>query len=418
MMTLAEITGMESGVISMQDIFVFERQGIDEQGKIAGRFVPTGVRPRFVERCRLFGAPLPDGIFVPPERPSGRLQHHPPAEERRFMNFLTNFNLAGMEFHYALGLVGLFLGLILLGSAIYYGLVEPMRQRRLLSQRLRGNKREQEVRAQVFKAFQETRESVVLNLAERYFGWGKADNLQRQLLQADIYLAPNTYICIGILLSASGFLIGWLAGSWISSLGLSLLLGMLPVMFLRWKRRRKTSKIERYMPDAMELLARSLRAGHTLPGTLDLVSQEIPAPLGTEMRITFEEQKLGLSMPQAFRRMGERVASQDLRYFVTAVIIQSETGGNLSEILENIGLIIRDRLQLKGKVKGLTAEGRFSALILSLLPFVTFLALFVMNRKYVMTLFNDPMGPKLITGALISIGIGIFIMKRMVAIKV
>ena len=334
------------------------------------------------------------------------------------MNFLTNFNLAGMEFHYALGLVGLFLGMILLITAMYYGLVEPIRKRRLINQRLRGNKREQEVRAQVFKAFQETKESVVLNLAERYFGWGKVDNLQRQLLQADIFLAPNTFICIAILLSGSGFFIGWLVESWTCSLGLSFLLGVFPLMLLRWKRKRKTSKIERYMPDAMELLARSLRAGHTLSGTLDLVSQEIPGPLGTEMRITFEEQKLGLSMPQAFRRMGERVASQDLRYFVTAVIIQSETGGNLSEILENIGLIIRERLQLKGKVQGLTAEGRLSALILSLLPFITFLALFFLNREYVMTLFRDPMGPKFLTGALVSIGIGVFIMKRMVAIKV
>jgi tight adherence protein B len=334
------------------------------------------------------------------------------------MNFLPNFNLAGMEFQYALGLVGLFLGIILLSTAIYYGLAEPIRKRRLLNQRLRGNKRDQAVRAQVFKAYQETKESVVLNLAERFLGWGKENNLQRQLLQADIYLAPNTFIGIIILLSGLGFLIGWLVGVWAWSLGLSFLLGVLPLMLLQWKRKRKTLKIERYMPDAMELLARSLRAGHTLPATMDLVSQEIPGPLGIEMRVTFEEQKLGLSMPQAFRRMGERVASQDLRYFVTAVIIQSETGGNLSEILENIGLIIRDRLKLKGKVRGLTAEGRFSALILSLLPFITFLALFFLNRKYVMTLFTDPMGPKLLTGALISIGIGIFIMKRMVAIKV
>lgn len=334
------------------------------------------------------------------------------------MDFLVNFDLAGMEFQYALGLVGLFLGIILLVTGIYYGLVEPICKRRLLNQRLRGNKREQAVRAQVFKAFQETKASVVLNLAERYFGWGKVDNLQRQLLQADIYLAPNTFICIAILLSGSGFLIGWLMGSWAWSLSLSFLLGVFPIIFLRWKRRRKTLKIERFMPDAMELLARSLRAGHTLSGTLDLVSQEIPGPLGTEMKITFEEQKLGLSMPQAFRRMGERVASQDLRFFVTAVIIQSETGGNLSEILDNIGVIIRDRLKLKGKVQGLTAEGRFSALILSLLPFVTFLALYFLNREYVVILFTDPMGTKLLTVALISISIGIVIMKKMVAIKV
>lgn len=334
------------------------------------------------------------------------------------MGSLTNFNLAGMEFQYALGLVGLFLGVMLLITAIYYGLVEPIRKRRLINQRLRGRKREQEVRAQIFKAFQETKESVVLNLAERYLGWGKVDNLQRQLLQADIYLAPNTFIFVAILLSGLGFFSGWLVGSWAWTLGSSFLLGVLPIIFLRWKRRRKTTKIERFMPDAMELLARSLRAGHTLSGTLDLVSQEIPPPLGAEMRITFEEQKLGLSMPQAFRRMGERVASQDLRYFVTAVIIQSETGGNLSEILENIGLIIRERLKLKGKVKGLTAEGRFSALILSLLPFVTFLALYFLNREYVMILFTNPLGTKLLMVALTSIGIGIFIMKRMVAIKV
>ena len=334
------------------------------------------------------------------------------------MDFPTNFNLAGMEFQYALGLLGLFLGMILLITAIYYGLAEPMRKRRLINQRLRGNKRDQVVRAQVFKAFQENKESVVLNLAERYLGWGKGDNLQRQLLQADIYLPPNTFICIAILLAGLGFMIGWLVGIWALSMGASFLLGILPLMFMRWKRKRKTLKIERHMPDAMELLARSLRAGHTLSGTLDLVSQEISAPLGTEMRITYDEQKLGLSLPQAFRRMGERVASQDLRFFVTAVIIQSDTGGNLSEILDNIGLIIRDRLKLKGKVQGLTAEGRFSALILSLLPLVTFAALYAVNRKYVMLLFQDPMGTKLLTVAIISICIGIFIMKRMVTIKV
>jgi tight adherence protein B len=334
------------------------------------------------------------------------------------MGSLPNFSLAGMEFYYVLGMLGLFLGVILLITGINYSLVEPARKRRLVNQRIRGSRREEMIRAQVFKAFQETKESMILNLAERYFGWGKVDNLQLQLLQADIFVSPHTFICIAILLAGVGMTIGWLMGVWAWSLGASFILGVLPFMFLRWKRKRKTLKIERYMPDAMELLARSLRAGHTLSGTLDLVSKEIPAPLGTEMRITYDEQKLGLSMAQAFRRMGERVASQDLRYFVTAVLIQSETGGNLSEILENIGIIIRDRLKLKGKVQGLTAEGRFSALILSLLPFVTFLALYVMNRNYVMTLFRDPMGTKLLTGAIISISMGIFIMKRMVTIKV
>jgi tight adherence protein B len=334
------------------------------------------------------------------------------------MDYLSRFNLAGLEFHYVLGLVGLFVGVCLLIAGINYGLLEPMRQRRAIAQRLRGSKRQQQVRAQVFKVLQENQESIILNFAERYFEWFKADNIQRQLLQADIYLTPHSFISITILLAALGFLIGWLVGVLMWSLGLSLTLGMIPIILLRWKRNRKTLKIEQYMPDAMELLARSLRAGHTLQGTLELVSQEIPKPLGTEMRITYEEQRLGLSVSQAFRRMGERVASQDLQFFVTAVLIQSETGGNLSEILDNIGSIIRDRLKLKGKVESLTAEGRFSAFVLSLLPFVTFLAFYLVNQKYVMTLLRDPLGVRLLTGGIISIIVGIIIMKRMVTIKV
>jgi tight adherence protein B len=334
------------------------------------------------------------------------------------MDFLSSYKLAGMEFHYALGLVGLFVGVCLLIAGINYGLLEPMRQRRLVMQRLRGNKREQQVRAQIFKALEEDQESIVLNLAGRFFKWGKVDNLQRRLFQADIYLSPHSFISIIILLSALGFLIGWVVGISTWSLGLSFTLGIIPIMFLRWKRKRKTLKIEQHMPGAMELVARSLRAGHTLQGTLELVSQEIPKPLGTEMRITYEEQRLGLSTAQAFRRMAERVASQDMQFFVTAVLIQAETGGNLSEILENIGSIIRERLKLKGKVQSLTAEGRFSALVLSLLPFLAFVAFYIANRKYVMTLFIDPLGIHMLTGGIISIIIGVLVMKRMVTIKV
>ena len=124
------------------------------------------------------------------------------------------------------------------------------------------------------------------------------------------------------------------------------------------------------------------------------------------------------STSQALRRMGDWVASRDLRYFVTAVLIQTETGGNLAEILENIGHLIRERMKLKGKVQALTAEGRFSALILIGLPFVTFLALFFLNRTYAMILLTDPMGKKFLTGAILSIILGALVMKKMVAIKV
>ena len=116
--------------------------------------------------------------------------------------------------------------------------------------------------------------------------------------------------------------------------------------------------------------------------------------------------------------MANRVASQDLRFFVTAVQIQTETGGNLAEILENIGQLIRARLQLKGKISGLTAEGRFSALILALLPIVIFLILYYVNRGYIMTMINDPLGHRLLLGGIISMAIGVLWMKKMIQIKV
>ena len=133
---------------------------------------------------------------------------------------------------------------------------------------------------------------------------------------------------------------------------------------------------------------------------------------------TYLTQRLGLGLNDALQRMGERVASQDLQYFITAVLLQTETGGNLAEIMENIGHLIRERLKLKGKVRALTAEGRYSALILALLPFVVFVALYVLNRSYVDILFKEPAGPKIIAVGIISIILGIYWMRRIIEIKV
>jgi tight adherence protein B len=326
--------------------------------------------------------------------------------------------MVGMELQYTVLLVGIFVVVCLLMVVGYRFLIQPIRWRRQLHHRIKGGKREQEVRTQIFKAYQETRSSSIMTLVKSLAGWSKIDNLQLHLLQADIHLNPGMFLCLVVGMGILGLFVGITMDKLLWGIGLSLSLAMIPIQYLRWKKRWKTAKIEKQMPNAMELLARSLRAGHTLQGTLELVSQETPAPLGTEMRVTYEEQRLGLSMSQALRRMGDRVASRDLRYFVTAVLIQIETGGNLAEILENIGIIIRDRLKLKSKVKGLTAEGRFSAVILGLLPVFTFLALLFINRPYIMTLLTDPMGTRILTVAIVSVVLGALVMKKMVAIKV
>jgi len=327
-------------------------------------------------------------------------------------------NLGGMDLMYVMGMVGVFVAVCLLAAYFNYTVVEPIRKRRLLNQRIRSNKREQEFRAQIFKAYQENGGSPVMTMVSWLTGWSKVENLQRQLLQADIYMSPGVFICMVGIMGCLGFIISAKIGVGLWSWVLGPLIGFMPIFFLRWKKKRKTLKFEKHMPEAMELLSRSLKAGHTLPSTLELVSQEIPPPLGKEMRIAYEEQRLGLSVSQALRRMSERVESQDLRYFVTAVLIQTETGGNLAEILENIGALIRERLTLKSKVLALTAEGRFSALVLIGLPILTFVALFFLNRPYIMTLLVDPVGVKVLTGAIISVIMGALVMKKMVTIRV
>ncbi len=336
------------------------------------------------------------------------------------MDRLSHLNMGGMDFMFALGLLGVFVAACLLTTVINKMVMEPYLKRSALKKRMRRQKREEEFRAKIFRAYQESRNrnSPVTSLMGRLTGWGKVENLERQLIQADLNIPPGVFILSVALAGAVGFLLGgrFLDGLW--SWVVAAVISCLPIFLLRWKKRRKTAQFEKQMPEAMELLARSLRAGHTLPATMELVAQEIPRPLGEEMRITYEEQRLGLSVPQALRRMGERVASRDLGYFVTAVLVQNETGGNLAEILENIGSLIRERMKLTGKVHTLTAEGRFSALILMGLPVVTFLGLFVMKRDYIMPLFTDPLGKKMLGAMIGSMIIGAWVMKKMVSIKV
>jgi tight adherence protein B len=332
---------------------------------------------------------------------------------------MNPLNLGSLNIHYILALGGVFVAVGLAVIAIIHFVVKPLQERRLLQQRLRGNKRDQEARTNIFKAYQEVRgSSPLLTLVQQIIGFKWVDYLQRLLLQADIYINPSSFLSLLGILGSAGLLLGVIIDSMLWGLALAVILILLPIMFLQWRKSRKTVMFEKQMPDAMELLARSMRTGHTLSGTLELVSQEIGPPLGTEFRITYEEQRLGLSISQALRRMGERVASRDLRYFVTAVLIQTEAGGNLAEILDNIGLIVRERLKLKGKIKSLSAEGRFSALILGLLPVAVFTVLYFVNHEYIMTLFREPLGVKLMAGGLTSIFIGALVMKKMVTIKV
>jgi len=325
---------------------------------------------------------------------------------------------ASPETEYLFLMASVFAGVVCFLVGLYFSFLRPMSEKQRLSKRLWGSGKKNQVPAQLFKPQTQGQDSPLLTVMKTVAGWGKVENLQRNLYQADIFSPAESFLSVAGILACAGYLLGTLLGAFYWRIILAAGLGALPFLYLRFKKQLKASRLERQMPEGMDLLSRSLRAGHTLQSAMEIVSSEMGQPLGLEMKIAFEEQRLGLGLDKALRRLAERVACQDLRFFVTAVLIQTETGGNLAEILENIGQLIRARLQLKGKIQGLTAEGRFSALILALMPLGIFCVLYYVNRDYLMVLFTDSLGHRLMLGGIISLVLGILWMRKMVQITV
>ncbi|MBN3757114.1 type II secretion system F family protein [Paraburkholderia sp. Tr-20389] len=193
---------------------------------------------------------------------------------------------------------------------------------------------------------------------------------------------------------------------------------LLPLVYLRGKRAKRIVQLERQLPDAADLIARALRAGHSFPASLGMVADELPMPLGGEFRIAFDEINCGVSMNDALMNLVSRVPVDDVRYFVIAVLIQREAGGNLAEILGNIATIIRERLKLLAKVRVLSAEGRLSAWILGLLPFFVIAALSVLNPGYCKVFWEDETGRKIAGIALSMMFFGVLWLRRTVRIRV
>jgi tight adherence protein B len=194
--------------------------------------------------------------------------------------------------------------------------------------------------------------------------------------------------------------------------------GALPAGYLFWLKRQRIAMFERQLPEALELVSRALRAGHAFSVGLKLVGEEAADPIGMEFRRVFEEVAMGVALPQALQNMTNRVDCVDLRFFVTSVLVQRETGGNLAEIIDSLATLIRKRFELHLRVRALSAEGRMSAIVLFGLPLIVGILLFKMNPEYMGLLFTDPMGQNLATVGSLLMVIGAVVMKRMVAIKV
>jgi tight adherence protein B len=244
-------------------------------------------------------------------------------------------------------------------------------------------------------------------------------SMERVFEQADANIKPSALFAIAIGLTMVGGMLSALItkSMYVAPVGGAVFFGI-PWLWLWNKRRARLKKFAGQLPDALELVARALRAGHSLAAGLHVVAEEMPAPIAKEFGRVYEEQNLGIPLEEALRAICERVPNLDLRFFVTSVAIQRQTGGDLAEILDKIGHVIRERYKILGQVKALTAEGRLSGLVLVALPFGLFLMMLHTKPDYISLLWTDPLGVKMSIFALVLQIIGAWAIKKIVDIKV
>jgi tight adherence protein B len=283
-------------------------------------------------------------------------------------------------------------------------------------QLMSGNQARHAERISILKLRRFGRHDLTDRLLQR---WRFAHRLDRLLLQSGIAWPVERFLlCSG----AVALIAVYLVMQWPLPLpvrvGIVLLCAYLPLLLVRRTRTRRLARIEEQLPDAADFIARALRAGHSFSNVLQIVGNELPEPLSGEFRIAREEINYGVPLGEALHNMAARIPLTDLRYLVIAILIQRETGGNLAEILGNIGHIIRGRLRLAAQVRVLSAEGRMSAWILGLLPFAVGAMLVLVNPGYVMVLWTDPIGVKLLWTALVMIIIGVIWLRKVIRIRI
>jgi tight adherence protein B len=205
--------------------------------------------------------------------------------------------------------------------------------------------------------------------------------------------------------------------SWATALAAGLLTPLVPYLYLRRAAHRRLKGFEELFPEALDLMARALRGGHTLTTALAMIADEIPDPVKTEFRAVYEQHNYGLPLPQVLRALAERVPLMDVRFFVTAVITQRETGGNLAEVLDNLATVTRDRFRVRRQIHVLTAQGRMTGWILGLFPVGLGLVLFLVNPSHMGAFVQDPLGVRLLEAAVVLQIAGFVMIRKIVQVE-
>jgi tight adherence protein B len=268
---------------------------------------------------------------------------------------------------------------------------------------------------------------------ERREAQGRFDWLERSVVQplaggqrvmayvrsADAGVGVGAMLMLSVVAAVVGYAIPALtAKPAVFSLLLGGVLAALPWFWLGGRRQKRIEIFERQVPEALDLMGRALRAGHAFPTAVKMVADEMPPPIAGEFRVLADQANFGVPMNQALLNLADRVPVGDMRYFVVAVLIQRETGGNLAELLDSIASIVRGRIKLLGEIRVLSAEGKMSAWVLGILPFALATVMYLVNRNFLAILWTDPMGLKMIGGGLVLMVLGAWWMSRIIKIRV
>jgi tight adherence protein B len=251
--------------------------------------------------------------------------------------------------------------------------------------------------------------------------WTWSTRLREYLLQAGMTIKPAKLILICAVLGlGTQFFTSFFFKSmpFLATALLGIAAFFLPLAFVAWKRKRRLRQFEERFPEALDLLGRAVRAGHAFTTGLEMIAKDSPEPVASEFRTAFEEQNFGLPLRDALLNMTERIPLIDVRFFVTALLIQKETGGNLAEILDGLSRVIRERFRIFREVRVRTAQGRLTAGILIAMPIFMLIVLSIMNPSYTRVLFDDPNGPLVLMVAAVMQVVGSFIIWRIIQIEV
>lgn len=243
--------------------------------------------------------------------------------------------------------------------------------------------------------------------------------LDRLVVEANSRAPLGVFVLISCVAALSSYLVldALMRNNFIPAIA-GIIMAMAPFFYLSLKKRERIAKFQRQFPDALDLMARSLKAGHAFSGGLNMVAREFDEPIGPEFLQVINEINFGASVDQALRNMIDRIDVPDLKFFTISVVVQKESGGNLANILESIAHLTRERFKLAGKIKALSAEGKLTAIILSALPFVIMLVLSAVNPGYLPEMVDDPAGRVFVIIAATMMGLGIAIIRKMVNIRI